>query len=68
MRFYFSIELRPDGYVYVAQTDKYYRPYKGAQEQFMQALETCQADGATLVEFRTPAEQKVMKQLHGKCF
>ena len=68
MRFYFSIELRTDGYVYVAQTDKYYRPYKGAQEQFMQALETCQADGATLVEFRTPAEQKVMKQLHGKCF
>ena len=55
----------PDGYVYVAQTGKYYRPYT-IERWFLGALEVCQADGGTLIEFRTPAEHNVLNQMQSE--
>ena len=55
----------PDGYVYVAQTGKYYRPYT-IHKWFLAALEVCQADGGTLIEFRTPAEHNVLNQMQSE--
>ena len=55
----------PNGYVYVAQTEKYYRPYK-ISEQFLDALEVCQAEGGTIIEFRTPEEHNVLNQMQSE--
>ena len=55
----------PDGYVFVSQTGKYYRPYQ-TRKKFLEALEVCQADGATLIEFRTPAEHEVLDHMQSE--
>ena len=55
----------PDGYVFVGPTGKYYRPYK-TRKKFLEALEVCQADGATLIEFRTPAEHEVLDHMQSE--
>ena len=58
----------PDGYVYVAQTGKYYRPFKSpnSPKQFAEALGVCQAEGGTLIEFRTPDEHNVLNQMQSE--
>ena len=55
----------PKGYVYVAETGKYYRPHK-SKATFREALEICHAQNSTLVEFRTPQEYQIVKQMRGE--
>ena len=55
----------PHGFVYVAQTGKYYRPYT-VHKGFLEALEVCQAEGGTIIEFRTPAEHNVLNQMQSE--
>ena len=55
----------PDGYVYVGQTGKYYRPYK-TKKWFLGALKECQAEGATFIEFRTSEEKEVLKHMQSE--
>ena len=56
----------PHGFVYVAQTGKYYRPYT-VHKRFLEAIEVCQAEGGTIIEFRTPAEHNVLNQMQSEC-
>ena len=57
----------PDGYVYISQAGKYYRPYgAGDWGKFLEGLEKCQSGGGTLIEFRTDAEQNILKQLQSE--
>ena len=58
----------PHGFVYVAQTGKYYRPFKSpdSPKQFPEALGVCQAEGGTLIEFRTPDEHNVLNQMQSE--
>ena len=55
----------PDGYLYVGQTGKYYRPY-ATRKWFLGALKECQADGATFIEFRTNEEHEVLKLMQSE--
>ena len=57
----------PDGYVYISQAGKYYRPYNGGDKgTFLEGLEKCQSGGGTFIEFRTDAEQNILKQMQSE--
>ena len=51
--------------MYVAETGKYYRPHK-SKATFREALEICHEQKSTLVEFRTPQEYEMVKQMRGE--
>ena len=44
---------------------KYYRPYAVDHKNYFEALETCQNDGATLIEFRTAEQYEVVQRMRG---
>ena len=54
----------PDGYAYISQAGKYYRPYWG--KTFLEGLEQCQSGGGTLIEFRTDAEHNILNQMQSE--
>ena len=58
----------PNGYVYLGEADKYYRPFVDEKRTFYEAMEKCQEDsGATLVEFQNEHEFNALKRISGEC-
>ena len=47
-------------------SNRFYRPYKHENKTYFEALETCQNDGATLIEFRSDQEYEIAKRMTGK--
>ena len=55
----------PHGYMYYPPTDKYYLPGYVRKNWHDSQLQ-CSADGATLMEFKTPAEREALKVMYRK--
>ena len=57
----------PDGYVYISQAGKYYRPYRDTKSWY-DAQVQCSAREATLVEGKTAEEHDVFPIMKGKIY